>query len=525
MGEKVVNALRKLKCPHPLQSHQIQGLDFVSIFPVVQWLVKKVLEVREEMGDSVRRYSDFVFSEDFSIPEEREAELRHVSCSASLSRVRSQFARRRLYRRTAKEAEDVDEKTSVRSTLLEFGENLRAVVKERRTKKTKKGGIASTLEQKLGGGTEADEGMDAGDDEGMDVGLDEINGEETRLSSASVGRIIGLQSQEIRDYSLEYDERAKRIANDERASATAIHEKKVKQLDKKIAKREEKRDQIQAIVASGDTQLEEMRSKLEVARKKNSAFQEAIQQYGEVFKEEDPEVFEKLRDLLLFTDELGKQEEEFKQNCVVEHQKWKNLVSQTEERVGQLEQHGGEEFEAVRVSEEEKKDAALRRLGDVSRKIAIVEREMDVVPSRGELMQYQKRFAELYDQVLAKLEETRKYYNTYNTLEETRKFLERELTLLNSIHDNFKDAMQAKATKEKFMESLSHIVQSVKQSKDAVKERLKNEYHMKSEFESKHQVLVEQQRQYYKAIKELQEEMLENERLRQLSSEKRVESE
>jgi len=29
-------------CPSALQAFQIQGSDFVAIFPVVQWLVKKV---------------------------------------------------------------------------------------------------------------------------------------------------------------------------------------------------------------------------------------------------------------------------------------------------------------------------------------------------------------------------------------------------------------------------------------------------------------------------------------------------
>ena len=36
-------------CPHPLRAHQIRGLDFASIHPVIRWLVTKVLEVRKEV--------------------------------------------------------------------------------------------------------------------------------------------------------------------------------------------------------------------------------------------------------------------------------------------------------------------------------------------------------------------------------------------------------------------------------------------------------------------------------------------
>lgn len=36
LTEKIVSVLPKMKCPHRLEPHQIQGLDFIHIFPVVQ---------------------------------------------------------------------------------------------------------------------------------------------------------------------------------------------------------------------------------------------------------------------------------------------------------------------------------------------------------------------------------------------------------------------------------------------------------------------------------------------------------
>ena len=35
IGESIERVLRKMKCPNPLQAHQIQGLDYAAIFPVV----------------------------------------------------------------------------------------------------------------------------------------------------------------------------------------------------------------------------------------------------------------------------------------------------------------------------------------------------------------------------------------------------------------------------------------------------------------------------------------------------------
>lgn len=36
LTEKLVAVLIKMKCPHRIEPHQIQGLDFIHIFPIIQ---------------------------------------------------------------------------------------------------------------------------------------------------------------------------------------------------------------------------------------------------------------------------------------------------------------------------------------------------------------------------------------------------------------------------------------------------------------------------------------------------------
>jgi hypothetical protein len=57
----------------------------------------------------------------------------------------------------------------------------------------------------------------------------------------------------------------------------------------------------------------------------------------------------------------------------------------------------------------------------------MVQRKIDEIPSRTELQQYQRQFVELYEQVSSKFTETRKYYNSYNTLNDTKQFLQKEV--------------------------------------------------------------------------------------------------
>ncbi|KAF3791855.1 Coiled-coil domain-containing protein 93 [Nymphaea thermarum] len=44
-------ALRSVGCPHPLETHQIQGLDYDHVYPVLEWIVNRITSMRENMRD------------------------------------------------------------------------------------------------------------------------------------------------------------------------------------------------------------------------------------------------------------------------------------------------------------------------------------------------------------------------------------------------------------------------------------------------------------------------------------------
>ena len=49
-----------------------------------------------------------------------------------------------------------------------------------------------------------------------------------------------------------------------------------------------------------------------------------------------------------------------------------------------------------------------------SRAVALLSRKLEDIPTRAELIQYERRFDELFDTVQAKLKETRKYFAAHN---------------------------------------------------------------------------------------------------------------
>ena len=79
------------------------------------------------------------------------------------------------------------------------------------------------------------------------------------------------------------------------------------------------------------------------------------------------------------------------------------------------------------------KDGNLKKLREFNiqarknREIAAVQRKIDEVPSRAELSQYQRRFVELYNQVSSTHRETKQFYTLYNTLDDTKLYLNKEV--------------------------------------------------------------------------------------------------
>lgn len=197
-----------------------------------------------------------------------------------------------------------------------------------------------------------------------------------------------------------------------------------------------------------------------------------------------------------------------------------------EMRVAQLQAHVAADAahadeEALRLREVEQlhaqmasKHKAMRvALATQTRAVQRVMRQIDDVPTRSELLQYETRFLELYDEVALTLDETRKYFATYNALQTTQAFVEKEIALLESIHANFDVAMASKTATRALFDQLDTIQASVASSVRQ-QQSVRDAHSLRVEtLESKYQLLLEKERTYVNAIREFQRECEKNERL------------
>ncbi|CAI5762583.1 Coiled-coil domain-containing protein 93 [Podarcis lilfordi] len=528
LTEKIVSVLPRMKCPHRLEPHQIQGLDFIHIFPVVQWLVKRAIETREEMGDYIRSYSISQFQKTHSLPEDDDFMQRKEKSVKAVSEISEVYKPQRKYQRRAGAEKLVDEESKVHATLLEYGSitgyflrygfSRQGKIEKVEDKKTLlPAGLPSS--GKADAYTEDD--LQAAEELRIKTLMTEMAAmgtEEGRLTASTVGQIVGLQSDEIKQIVSEYAEKQSGLSAEERPErlgAAQQHRRKVASLNKQILQKTKQLDELQAKCADLQAGCSEAKKKLNEVKNHSEKLDKELAVLETVESQADSNVLQKLRALVAMNENLKSQEQEFRAHCREEMARLQQNIESLKTEAAE----NGEEKEPAKIidqqykTEREKLQKIRLLLARRNREIAILQRKIDEVPSRAELTQYQKRFIELYGQVSATHKETKQFFTLYNTLDDKKVYLEKEVNLLNSIHDNFQQAMASSGARDQFLRQMEQIVEGIKQNRMKMEKKKQENKMRRDQLNDEYLELLEKQRLYFKTVKEFKEECRKNEML------------
>uniref|UniRef100_A0A4W4GR85 Coiled-coil domain-containing protein 93 n=1 Tax=Electrophorus electricus TaxID=8005 RepID=A0A4W4GR85_ELEEL len=491
LTEKIVSVLPRMKCPHRLEPHQIQGLDFIHIFPVVQWLVKRAIETREEMGDYVRAYSISQFQKMHTFPEDEEFEQRKQKAVRTVVDVCEAYAPQRRYKRQANAGELLDEESRADEKKLQLAQGAQG----------RPPGMAELSEE---------EDLQAAEElriKALMTGMAAMATEEGRLTASTVGQIVGLQSEEIKQIAFEYAEKAERSAEDrlERYGPVQQHRRIVTSLNKQIQQRSKELEEVTCTHThtqeAGKVELTEARCFMSL-----SCGVRVCELCAAVYS-----LLEKLRALVAMNENLKQQEQEFRAHCREEMTRLQQSIEDLKIEIGDEERN--QLVDQQHRADQEKLQKIRLLMARRNREIAILQRKIDEVPSRAELTQYQKRFIELYSQVSATHKETKQFFTLYNTLDDKKVYLEKEVNLLNSIHDNFQQAMASSGAKDQFLRQMEQIVEGIKQSRIKMEKKKQENKMRRDQLNDEYLELLDKQRLYFKTVKDFKEECRKNEML------------
>eukprot|EP00736_Rhodelphis_marinus_P014277 Rmarinus@m.8522 len=597
IGENICKALQKIKCPFPLLSHQIQGLDYPSVYPVVQWLVKRAIAAREEISTQLRDYASLRFERagKYELSSDAERRLRLSVAGQFTDSVRGGYSPCLVMR---SQGMDNDEEHQAQTVLMEYGMSHRALAKGkseevvedgskrsaayRRTSaagvnesalKSKRGSVrAAALSLSAAGVGATKPGMKpdfaslgivpedgATEDDatpsgiGGAVGIDdiEIGGAEkerdaklakkaelamkeeeerlarvadtmqarratTHVSSASIGKMVSIQSEEIKAMAVEYAQataEAAHAASKEdpetvQAQAKAdAYARQVASLQKQLQAQKAKLTLLKDQYGETADQLQTLKDAQEAMEVRTVQAKDKLQSLSKQAAGADPAQVKKLMDLVKKNEELKAQEAKFKQMC-------KEKRKALEVEIAKMETATLDADEEARIKEIDgiyEADLAkwekLRALhAKANREISQLTRLLDDVPTRAELLQYEKRFLELYDEVALSLEENRKYYASYNTLTDTLKFIEKEVALLQSIKENFPKSLVSDNAKSQFQQMLEQTLSGVNTTKDKMQQRFRQEKEKEDRASEALKALMDREHAYFKSAKAFQAE-------------------
>ncbi|XP_006565055.2 coiled-coil domain-containing protein 93 isoform X2 [Apis mellifera] len=497
LTEKIVAMLPKMNCPYRIEPHQIQGLDCIHIFPVIQWLVKRSMETREQTADFVRSFALSQFNKKHSFSEDSyTTQVVKENLIKNIQLITKSYEPRRLFKQ--KDGTKKEESTKFLSTVLEYEAPLYSIK------------IGTSPTETISSDLKEDENKEKlkekENTEQLAGNLAAIEENSTRLSVTAVGNIVGIQAQEIAKVAEKYatmstSETEESGGTNSSAALTTLENQKV-MLQNRVRKLMKERD----ILSAKHLELIE---KLNESRAKRQDIERSLKKAQEMDINENDSIYKRLEELLLVHDGLKEQEFNFREQCKSDLNLLKNKLQEIE--------NGTSEEEEDRLKEyEEQKEAVMKvrlQLAKKNRAIASLTRQLDDVPGRSELTQYQRRFMELYNQVSAKHKETKQYYTLYNTLDDTKLYLSKELSLLNSIQDNYNEAMASASGKEEFLKQFEAIVAGVKRNKTKVEKRCADEKNRRDALSRQLVTLIEQQRKYVAAVRQLTIECRKNEAL------------
>ncbi|XP_049819343.1 coiled-coil domain-containing protein 93 isoform X2 [Aethina tumida] len=458
LTEKIVGVLPKIKCPHRIEPHQIQGLDFIHIFPVIQWLVKRSMEFRQERAAFVRSYAINQFNKDFPIhnqtKETEEKMLDNVKC------VNDVYRPNRYYKR--KNAPPPDIQSRVQITLLEYGHRAKSEIAQLNDKERKK---------------EEEEILHNQAEEVPNY--EDLNDEDKE----NLAKHYAMLQSELKDGGAKSREQNHIAALEEQGKLLA---ESILQMEKSIK-------------LSQDN-MKDVKLNLEETRLKQQEADKALKEL-EDNEAKDPESVKEVEELVILNENLRTEETQFREHCKVELVRLQKLIEESKNAKSASEETTNIEKELE--EEHAKVKNARLLLAKKNRSVAALERQMDEVPNRAELAQYQRRFLELYNQVAAKHKETKQYYTLYNSLEDTRLYMQKELSLLNSISENYPEAMRSSAGKEEFIEQMRNAVEGVRHSRLRAERNVAEERAKRERLGTSLHVLVETGRKYVAALRRL----------------------
>ena len=496
VSEKICAGLKAINYPMNLNPVQIQGLDLKPLYQCLQWLQKRLLETRDERNALNKKISVNFYDKEYIEPDEAQLKLSNDT-DEMLSAKYNELKENRKYKPKNKLKFNYNDELRVYFGMIEFGvkdiafqrQFIELLKKKKIIEDKNKGAAPSSASGGIGKmqtGAEKEDKLTKEEmkilNDVMNNNIEEISNQENKQKvNASIIEAIFSENMAYISAEIENFDNAKGDENIDKIKLYAKEKERLEQNKKNILSQINQYD-----AELANYQQQEKLEKEEIQRLQNEI--EKLKQTQAQNERNKETIIQKVKDeklneekLVLLAEKNKRKEElkanisKFKKECLAEKKLYDAQLENYQKKIEKLNDSENiavfNEIDTNYNVELQKNTAKKKDLFNQNKVINMLTRKIQLYPSKLEIIQYQKRFQELYEQINKVSEKSKKILGENNSKAQVIALLQQKETVFVDLR-NMYQGLKPK-DKEKFKTTLNNVTEGLAPSLNNSNNKLK----------------------------------------------------
>ena len=485
VSEKITAGLKSINYPNVLNPIQIQGLDLKPIYTCLQWLYKRLLETRDERNEMNKKFSiNFIKN---SLLEDNNSKKNITIDDENILKAKyNKIQQNRKYKPKQKLNFDYNDELRVFFTMIEFGQNKSISFQRQLIELLKKKNLIDNSKIK-----------ESSKNTGPTIPDSKENNKLSKEELNAINEIVNNNIEEISDNNLKQkvntsiieaifsenmDIISKEIDSfdnskgDEGIDKIKLYAKEKERLEKNKINIEQQienySNELNEIQTLDNNELEEIQKIKDKIENLRLTQEQNLQNKEKIIQKVKEEKLSEEK--LEFLSEKNKQKEElknmiskFKKDCMAEKKIYDVKLENYKNKIDKLNSTENEAvFNEIDVNYNEEMNKNLQRKKDLFEQNKVINRltrKIQLYPSKLEIIQYQKRFQELYDQINTVSEKSKKILGEYNSKNEVISLLAQKQEVFIDLKTMYRN-IKKKHEKEDFKITLNNVYNTLVES-------------------------------------------------------------
>ena len=488
VSEKITAGLKSINCPFLLNPVQITRFDLKPVYECLQWLVKKLKETQDERNEMNKKFSvNFIESK-----MKEKQNLIVIDNEEILKGKYNLLKQNRKYKQKNKLNFDYNDELRVFFSMIEYGMNKDITFQRQLIELLRKKNLIGDSKEKKNSNLQKEKNSDNNKltkdemktlNDIIETNIEEIQDKEKNKVNASIIEAIFSENMQTIAKEIENFDNSK---GDENIDKIKLYAKEKERLEKNKANISsqlvEFQNEYNNMILSSNAEKEEINNlKKEIEQLENNKRINLDNKDKIINKVKEEKLSEEKMKFLSEKnkekDQLKNEISKFKKECLAEKNYYDSQLENYQKKIDKLNNSENEQFfneidtnynNELQANLEKKKD-----LFNQNKVINMLTRKIQLYPSKLEVIQYQKRFGELYDQLNNVTEKSQKILGECNSKNQVVSLLEQKenaFTELKNFYNGFKKASEKEQVKNTILNIYNPLVPMIDNSNNKLKD-------------------------------------------------------